>query len=95
VTGQQVGETLHVGRRAYGMCLTDPSVGGVPRYDQLDFASIENERSAASRRRPSARFAKPAASHPWCGYRKSADPVVHSSDVGGATKAIDGAGKWY
>jgi 2-keto-3-deoxy-L-rhamnonate aldolase RhmA len=43
MTGQQLREALHSGKRVYGSCLVSPSVWAVVPYTQLDFAFIDNE----------------------------------------------------
>ena len=43
MTGQQLREALHQGKRVYGSCITNPSVWAIARYTELDFAFIDNE----------------------------------------------------
>jgi 4-hydroxy-2-oxoheptanedioate aldolase len=43
MTGEELREALHAGKRVYGACLTNPSPWGMAHYTQLDFAFIDNE----------------------------------------------------
>lgn len=43
MTGQELREALHTGRRVYGTTITSPSLWALPMYRGLDFVFVDNE----------------------------------------------------